>query len=90
MLALAYIDQDLFDAGVDGGSAAWLHDEIILEVPADDARRAAKLLEDAMVRAWRSPEWPGRCKHWPRLGPIEGLNSNEQDCVANALTPPRP
>ena len=58
MLALAYVDHDLFDAGIDGGPVAWLHDEIILEVPADDAGRAAKLLEDAMVRAF-AETFPG-------------------------------
>jgi hypothetical protein len=37
MLAIAYIDDRLFEAGIDGGPVAWLHDEIVLEVPADQA-----------------------------------------------------
>ena len=32
MLALAYIDDRLFDANIDGGLVAWLHDEFIIEV----------------------------------------------------------
>ena len=32
MLALAYVDDRLFDAGIEGGPVAWLHDEIVLEV----------------------------------------------------------
>jgi DNA polymerase I-like protein with 3'-5' exonuclease and polymerase domains len=31
---------------------AWLHDEIVLEVPVKDATRAAELLEKAMVEAF--------------------------------------
>ena len=46
------------------GRHRWLHDEIILEVPADDAGRAAKLLEDAMVRAF-AETFPG--------APLNGL-----------------
>jgi DNA polymerase-1 len=34
MLALAAIDRALFEEGVEGGPVAWLHDEIVLEVPA--------------------------------------------------------
>ena len=37
MLALAYVDDRLFDAGIEGGPVAWLHDEIVLEVRADQA-----------------------------------------------------
>ena len=32
MLALAYVDDRLFEAGIEGGPVAWLHDEIVLEV----------------------------------------------------------
>ena len=35
MLALAYVDDRLFDAGIEGGPVAWLHDEIVLEVRDD-------------------------------------------------------
>jgi DNA (cytosine-5)-methyltransferase 1 len=49
MLALAYVDDRLFDAGVDGGPVAWLHDEIVLEVREDQAERAASILKQAMI-----------------------------------------
>ena len=47
MLALAYADDRLFDAGVVGGP--WLHDEIVLEVRADQAKRAAEILKQALI-----------------------------------------
>ena len=49
MLALAYVDDRLFDAGIDGGPVAWLHDEIVLEVRDDQAERAAEILKQAMI-----------------------------------------
>jgi DNA polymerase I len=49
MLALAYVDQRLFDAGIDGGPVAWLHDEIVMEIPLKDAERAARILQQAMI-----------------------------------------
>ena len=49
MLALAYADDRLFDAGVDGGPVAWLHDEIVLEVRDDQAELAAAILKQAMI-----------------------------------------
>jgi hypothetical protein len=52
MLALAAIDEALFEGGINGGPVAWLHDEIVLEVPIEDAERAAELLEKVMVEAF--------------------------------------
>ena len=52
MLALAAIDDALFEEGIDGGPVAWLHDEIVLEVPIENAKRAAELLEKAMTTAF--------------------------------------
>ena len=52
MLAVAAIDTALFVEGIDGGPVAWLHDEIVLEVPTEAAKRAAELLEKAMVEAF--------------------------------------
>jgi DNA polymerase I len=52
MLALADLDEALYAEGIDGGPMAWLHDEIVLEVPVKDATRAAELLEKAMVEAF--------------------------------------
>jgi DNA polymerase-1 len=49
MLALAYVDDRLFDAGIEGGPVAWLHDEIVLEVRADQAEQAARILKQAMI-----------------------------------------
>jgi DNA polymerase-1 len=68
MLALAAIDQDLFDAGVDGGPVAWIHDEILLEVAEADAARAKALLERAMVAAFEET-FPGSRE----LGLLNGL-----------------
>jgi DNA polymerase-1 len=51
MLALTAIDHLLFEQRIDGGPVAWLHDEIIVEVPEADAGQAAKLLEQAMTEA---------------------------------------
>ena len=52
MLALAAIDEALCEEGINGGPVAWLHDEIVLEVPIEEAMRAAELLEEAMVEAF--------------------------------------
>jgi DNA polymerase-1 len=64
MRALTAIDQMLFDAGIDGGPVAWLHDEFILEVKTADAEPAAKLLEQAMTEAF-AETFPG--------APLNGL-----------------
>jgi DNA polymerase I len=58
MLALAAIDDLLFDHGIYGGPVAWLHDEIVLEVPAEHAVRAAELLTKAMTDAF-AETFPG-------------------------------
>jgi DNA polymerase I len=58
MLALAYIDQTLFEQNIDGGPVAWLHDEIVLEVAEKDAERAKRLLEQAMTNAF-AETFPG-------------------------------
>jgi DNA polymerase-1 len=58
MLALTAIDRRLFEEGIDGGPVAWLHDEIILEVSAADAERAAALLKQAMIEAF-AETFPG-------------------------------
>ena len=49
MLALAYVDDRLFEAGIEGGPVAWLHDEIVLEVREDQAERAAEILKQSMI-----------------------------------------
>jgi DNA polymerase I-like protein with 3'-5' exonuclease and polymerase domains len=68
MLALTAIDQALFDAGIDGGPIAWVHDEILLEVPEADAPRAKELLETAMVDAFEET-FPGSRE----MGLLNGL-----------------
>jgi hypothetical protein len=45
MLALAYVDDRLFEANIDGGPVAWLHVEFVLEVRGDQAERAAEILK---------------------------------------------
>ena len=64
MLALAAIDRQLFEYSIKGGPVAWVHDEIVLEVPVGDADRAADLLEEGMVRAF-ARTFPG--------APLNGL-----------------
>ena len=64
MLALAYVDDRLFDAGIEGGPVAWLHDEIVLEVRDDQAERAAEILKQAMIDGF-AETFPG--------APLNGL-----------------
>ena len=64
MLALATVDDRLFDAGIEGGPVAWLHDEIVMEIAAEDAERAAELLKQAMIEAF-AETFPG--------APLNGL-----------------
>jgi DNA polymerase-1 len=64
MLALAYVDDRLFEAGIEGGPVAWLHDEIVLEVREDQAERAAEILKRAMIDAF-AETFPG--------APLNGL-----------------
>ena len=64
MLALAAIDELLFEHGIDGGPVAWLHDEIVLEVPTEHAVKAAELLVRAMLDAF-AETFPG--------APLNGL-----------------
>jgi DNA polymerase I len=73
MLALAYVDDRLFAASIDGGPVCWVHDEIVLEVREDQAERAAEILKQAMVDAFLEI-FPGAptaglikpkiCKNW--------------------------
>jgi DNA polymerase I-like protein with 3'-5' exonuclease and polymerase domains len=64
MLALAYVDERLFEAGIEGGPVAWLHDEIVLEVREDQAEQAAEILKQSMIDGF-SETFPG--------GPLNGL-----------------
>ena len=64
MLALAYVDDRLFDADIDGGPVAWLHDEFVLEVREDQAERAAEILKQAMIDGF-AETFPG--------APLNGL-----------------
>jgi DNA polymerase-1 len=72
MLALAAIDQVLFEERIEGGPVAWLHDEIVIEVAIQHADRAAALLRQVMVDAF-ADTFPGA----PTNGLVEphiGLN----------------
>ena len=64
MLALALIDDRLFDADIDGGLVGWLHDEFIVEVRADQAERAAEIVKQSMIDGF-SETFPG--------APVSGL-----------------
>jgi DNA polymerase-1 len=74
MLALAYVDDRLFDAGIDGGPVAWLHDEIVLEVPEDQPEQAAEILKQAMIDGF-AETFPGAPLNGlvePHIGPNWG------------------
>ena len=64
MLALTYVDDRLFAAGIEGGPVAWLHDEIVLEVREDQSERAAEILKQAMIDGF-AETFPG--------APLNGL-----------------
>ena len=64
MLALALIDDRLFDADIDGGLVGWLHDEFIVEVHADQAEHAAEIVKQSMIDGF-SETFPG--------APLNGL-----------------
>jgi DNA polymerase-1 len=64
MLALAYVDERLFAAGVEGGPVAWLHDEIVVEVCVEDADRAVEIVKKAMTDGF-AETFPG--------APLNGL-----------------
>ena len=64
MLALTYVDDRLFDAEIDGGPVAWLHDEIVMEVAIEDADRAATILKQSMIDGF-AETFPG--------APLKGL-----------------
>ena len=64
MLALAYVDDRLFNAGIDGGPVAWLHDEIVLEVRVEQAEQAAEILKQSMIDGF-AETFPG--------APLNGL-----------------
>ena len=73
--ALAYVDNRLFDAGVDGGPVAWLHDEIVIEVRDDQADRASEILKQSMIDGF-AETFPGA----PLAGLVDphiGLNWGE-------------
>ena len=58
MRALTIVERLLFNAGIEGGPVAWLHDEILLELPGADAEKAATLLQQAMTEAFAAT-FPG-------------------------------
>jgi DNA polymerase-1 len=68
MTALTNIDRLLYEGNIDGGPVLWLHDEIILEVPSQDAQHAKLLLEKVMCDAFEET-FPGSRE----LGLLNGL-----------------
>jgi DNA polymerase-1 len=50
--AMALMDTRLIEWQIHGGLVATVHDELILEVPEDDAAIARALLEDVMTKAF--------------------------------------
>jgi hypothetical protein len=85
MLALAAIDQALFDAGIDGGPIAWVHNEVVLEIAEADALPAKRLLEQAMLDAFEQT-FPGA----QAIGLLNGLlEANIGDSSAEAKEKPK-
>jgi DNA polymerase-1 len=74
MRALAYVDYRLFDAGIEGGPVAWLHDEIVVEVCVEDADRAAEIVKQAMTDGFAEtfPSAPLNGLVEPHIGPNWG------------------
>jgi DNA polymerase-1 len=64
--ALTWIHARLKQARIRGGLVATVHDELLLEVPEDDAERARRLLEETMREAF-AVTFPG--------APVEGVAS---------------
>ena len=65
--ALAYVDDRLFDAGIDDGPVAWLHDEIVLEVHADQVERAASILKQSMIDGFAETLPGAPLTGWPQV-----------------------
>jgi DNA polymerase I-like protein with 3'-5' exonuclease and polymerase domains len=74
MLALAYVDNRLFEAGIEGGPVAWLHDEIVVEVCVEDADRAVEIVKQAMTDGFAEtfPSAPLNGLVEPHIGPNWG------------------
>ena len=88
MLALAYVDDRLFEAGIEGGPVAWLHDEIVIEVREDQADRAAEILKQAMIDGF-AETFPGA----PLNGLVDphiGLNWGEAKAGGTPRSSPLP
>jgi DNA polymerase-1 len=64
MCAITLIDRALTEAGIPGGLVLAVHDELVLEVPADRADEAKRLLQAAMEQAF--------AEYFP-TAPINGL-----------------
>jgi hypothetical protein len=87
-LALAYVDERLFAAGVEGGPVAWLHDEIVVEVCVEDADRAVEIVKKAMTDGFAEtfPSAPLNGLVEPHIGP----NWGEAKSGAPKPAKPRP
>ena len=87
MLALACVDDRLFEAGISGGPVAWLHDEIVLEVRHDQAAQAAEILKQAMMDGFcrdlsgRAARRARRAPYRPELGRGENEATDRLDAT---------
>jgi DNA (cytosine-5)-methyltransferase 1 len=91
MLALATVDDRLFEAGIEGGPVAWLHDEIVLEVAVEDAERAAGILKQAMIDGF-AETFPGAPLDGlvePKIGDNWAMAKTEAIRTASDVTPER-
>jgi hypothetical protein len=87
MLALAYVDDRVYEAGIEGGPVAWLHDEIVLEVREDQANRAAEILNQSMIDGF-AETFPGAPLNGlvdPHIGPNWG-EAKVKSTIASGAT----
>jgi hypothetical protein len=89
MLALAYVDERLFEAGIDGGPVAWLHDEIVVEVCVEDADRAVEIVKQSMIDGF-AETFPGAPLNGlvePHIGMNWGTAKGGEKRTATVATP---
>jgi DNA polymerase I len=89
MLALAYVDERLFAAGVEGGPVAWLHDEVVVEVCVEDGDRAVDIVKQAMIDGF-AETFPGAPLNGlvePHIGANWGSAKAGEIRTASGVTP---
>jgi hypothetical protein len=86
MMALTWIDAALDAAGIQGGPVLFVHDEIVLEVPAADAERASGLLVDCMTRAFATTFPNAPLTNLVELKIVDAWGSSEPNSIGPERT----